>query len=113
MGAAGGVHAPILPRGVAHPLLHSNPYHLLSWASQVVYPAALHSRTVALNAGEAVAAFLDHMGEDGEHHTALGQVPKASVVCVLVRLMDTPDWVVGIRVAEVGVVCASLDHQGM
>jgi len=78
-----------------------------------VYPAALHSQTVALNAGEAVVAFPGHMEEGGEHHTALGQVPKAIVVCVLVHPMDNPDWVAGITVAEVGVVCARQDHQGM
>jgi hypothetical protein len=113
VGVDGGVHAPILLRGVARQLLRSNPSHLLVWAIQVVYLAALHSRT-ALDGGEEVvaAACPGHTREE-DCHTAMEQVPKADAVCDQVRLMGTPDWVVGIWVVRVGAACVRLDHQGM
>lgn len=111
-GVDGGAHDPVLPHGVALPLLHSNPSHLLAWALQIaLYPVVLHSKIVVLN--EEVAAFPGRMREEGGHHTVLGQVQKASAVGVLVHPMGTPGWVVGIQVAGAEAACARLGHHEM
>lgn len=120
-GADGGVHDPVLPHGVALPPLRSNPSHPLAWALQIaLYPVVLHSKTVVLN-GEVVvvvvvvaaAAFPGHMREEGVHHTVLGQVRKAAAGGVLVHLVGTPGWVVGIQAAGAEVACARLGHHEM
>lgn len=113
VGADGGAHDPVLHHGVALPLQCSNPSHPLAWALQTaLYPVVLHSRIVVLN-GEEVAAFPGRMREEGDHHTGLGQVRKATDVGVLMHPMGTPGWVVGIQVVEAEVACAHLGHHGM
>lgn len=72
----------------------------------------LHSKTV-LNEEVAAAAFLGHMRQEGGHHIVLGQVRKATAGGVLVHLMGTLGWVVGIQVAGVEVACARLGHHEM
>lgn len=111
-GADGGVHDPVLPHGVALPHLRSNPSRPLAWALQIaLYPVELHSKTVVLNEEEvAAAAFPGHMREEGGHHTVLGQVRKATAGGVLVHLMGTLGWVVGIQGAGAEVACAYLGH---
>lgn len=113
-GADGGAHDPVLPHGVALPLLGSNPSHPLAWALQIaLYLVVLHSKIVVLNEEVVVAAFPGHMREEGDHHTVLGQVRKAAAGGVLVHPMGTPGWVVEIQVAGAEVACARLGHHGM
>lgn len=112
-GADGGAHDPVLPHGVALPLLHSNPSHPLAWALQIALYHVLHSRIVVPNAGEEVEAFLGRMREEGGHHTVLRQVRRATAVGVLVHPVGILGWVVGIQVAGAEVACARLGLHGM
>lgn len=60
-----------------------------------------------------MAAFLGHMREQGDHHTVLERVRKATAASVLVHPMGTPGWFVEIQVAGAEVACAHLGHHGM
>lgn len=116
-GADGGAHDPVLPHGVALPLLRSNPSRLLAWALQIALYHVLRSKIVVPNEEvvevEVVAAFLGRMQEEGGHHTVLRQVRKATAVGVLVHPMGILGWIVGIQVAGAEVACARLGPHGM